>query len=69
MDAYSKLNEYVDKEKQEHSAATNISKEEHEMKKTVSPQEIHQQLTRMDSKSKLKKVLSRQQQRVSFSRY
>ena len=25
------------------SAATNISKEEHEMKKTVSPQEIHQQ--------------------------
>jgi hypothetical protein len=36
MDAYSKLNEYVSEEKQEHSAATNISKEEHEM---VSPQE------------------------------
>ena len=37
--------EYVGEEKQEHSAATNISKEseEHEMKKTVSPQEIHQQ--------------------------
>ncbi|MCG8623574.1 MAG: hypothetical protein MJE68_16480, partial [Proteobacteria bacterium] len=37
--------EYVGEEKQEHSAATNINKEseEHEMKKTVSPQEIHQQ--------------------------
>ena len=31
MDAYSKLNEYVGEKKQEHSAAMNISKEEHEM--------------------------------------
>ena len=43
MDVDTNINEYVGEEKQEHSAATNISKEEHEMKKIGSPQEIHQQ--------------------------
>ena len=42
-DDYLNIYEYVSEEKQEHSAATNISKEEHEMKKIGSPQEIHQQ--------------------------
>ena len=43
MDVDMNINEYVGEEKQEHSAATNISKEEHEMKKIGSSQEIHQQ--------------------------
>ena len=75
-DDYLNIYEYVGEEKHEYTAATNISKEEHEMKKMASPQELkftskHNStrvpLTLMDSKSKLKKVLSRKQQRVLFS--
>ena len=40
---YLNVYEYVGEEKHEYTAATNISKEEHEMKKMVSPQEVHQQ--------------------------
>ena len=44
-DDYLNVYKYVGEEKHEYTAATNISKEEHEMKKMASPQEvkIHQQ--------------------------
>ena len=44
-DDYLNVYEYVGEEKHEYTVATNISKEEHEMKKMASPQEIkiHQQ--------------------------
>ena len=44
-DDYLNVYDYVGEEKHEYTAAMNISKEEHEMKKMVSPQEveIHQQ--------------------------
>ena len=42
-DDYLNIYEYVGEEKHEYTATTNISKEEHEMKKMASPQEIQQQ--------------------------
>ena len=39
-DDYLNIYEHVGEEKQEHSAAMNISKEKHEMKIMASPQEI-----------------------------
>ena len=39
-DDYLNIYEYVGEEKHEYTAATNISKEEHEMKKMESPQEV-----------------------------
>ena len=55
-DDYLNIYEYVGEEKHEYTATMNINKEEHEMIKMVSPQEvkIHQQ-----TQIKLKKVLSR----------
>ena len=43
-DNYLNKYEYIGEEKHEHSAAMNISKEEHEMKKMASPQVIQQQI-------------------------
>ena len=42
-DDYLNIYEYVGEEKHEYTATTNISKEEHEMKKMASSQEIQQQ--------------------------
>ena len=64
-DDYLNIYEHVGEEKQEHSAAMNISKEKHEMKKMASPQEIQQQ-TQINQSSIVTHGFQKQAQEGAF---
>ena len=63
-DDYLNVYEYIGEEKHEYSAAMNISKEEHEMKKVASPQEIQQQTQINQSSTEAQRFQKQAQERA-----
>ena len=63
-DDYLNIYEYVGEEKHEYSAAMNISKEEHEMKKVASPQKIQQQTQINQSSTEIQGFQKQAQERA-----